>query len=251
MNELEGSELKGRVALVTGGSRGIGAAIARGLARQGADVAITYERNTDRASAVAGQIRDMGRRGLTINADSGDVAAVTAAVDHAAEVLGRLDILVNNAGTFRVGPIEELGPAEFDRTVAVNVRAPYVASRAAIRHLGEGGRIISIGSNMADRTTFPGFALYALSKTALVGMTKGLARELGPRGITVNLIHPGPTDTDANPAAGPHAASINALTALGRYATPDEVAAVVSFLAGEGGGYVTGAAINADGGFTV
>jgi 3-oxoacyl-[acyl-carrier protein] reductase len=244
------NDLQNKVALVTGGSRGIGAAIARRLAEQGADVALTYEHSTDRASEVACGIRHMGRRSLAIGADSGDVDALTSAVDQVATVLGRLDIVVNNAGAFMVGTLDELGPAEFDRTVAVNVRAPYAAARAAVRHMGAGGRIISIGSNVAERAAFPGFALYALSKTALVGMTKGLARELGPRGITVNLVHPGPTDTDANPAAGPNAHAIGALTALGRYASPDEIAGVVAFLAGEDGRYVTGAAINVDGGFT-
>lgn len=174
--------LKDKVALVTGGSRGIGAAIARRLAGHGADVALTYEQAADHASAVACEIKDMGRRSLAIKADSGDVAAVAAAVDEAAEMFGRLDIVVNNAGAFMVGPVADLGLAEFDRTVAVNVRAPYAASRAAIRHMGEGGRIISIGSNMAERIPFGGMTLYALSKTALVGMTKGLARELGGTG---------------------------------------------------------------------
>jgi 3-oxoacyl-[acyl-carrier protein] reductase len=179
------------------------------------------------------------------------VDAAACAVDEVAVVFGRLDVVVNNAGVFMVGPIEDLGTAEFDRTVAVNVRAPYAVSRAAARYMGDGGRIISIGSNMAERAVFPGFALYALSKTALVGMTKGLARELGPQGITVSLVHPGPTDTEANPVDGPNAQAISALTALGRYATTDEIAAVVSFLAGEDGRYVTGATINADGGFTI
>lgn len=214
-------------------------------------MALTYEQATDRASAVACEIKDMGRRSLAIQADSGDPAAVTAAVDQVAELFGRLDIVVNNAGAFMVGPVADLGAAELDRTLAVNVRAPYLASRAAVRHMGDGGRIISIGSNMAERVPFGGMTLYSLSKTALVGMTKGLARELGARGITVNLVHPGPTDTDANPADGPNAEAIRGLTALGRYATPAEIAAVVSFLAGEDGRYVTGAVINADGGFTV
>ncbi|ETK33316.1 SDR family NAD(P)-dependent oxidoreductase [Microbispora sp. ATCC PTA-5024] len=245
------NELKDKVALVTGGSRGIGAAIARRLAEQGADVALTYEQAAGRASAVACEIKDMGRRSLAVHADSGDAAAVTAVVDQVAEVFGGLDILVNNAGAFMVGPVADLGAAELDRTLAVNVRAPYLASRAAVRHMGDGGRIISIGSNMAERVPFGGMTLYALSKTALVGMTKGLARELGARGITVNLVHPGPTDTDANPADGPGAEAIRGLTALGRYATPPEIAAVVAFLAGEDGRYVTGAVVNADGGFTV
>ncbi|GLY74418.1 SDR family NAD(P)-dependent oxidoreductase [Actinoallomurus iriomotensis] len=243
-------EIEGKVALVTGGSRGIGAAVALRLAEGGADVALTYERDTVRADAVVDQIKGIGRRGLAIQADSADVAALTAAVDTAVGTFGGLDILVNNAGVFIVGPLDDLGPAELDRTLAVNVRAPFVASQAAARHMTEGGRIISIGSNMAERATFPGFTLYALSKTALVGMTKGLARDLGPRGITANLVHPGPTDTDANPADGPNADAIRGFTALGRYAEPRDIAATVAHLAGDGGRYVTGAVINVDGGFT-
>jgi 3-oxoacyl-[acyl-carrier protein] reductase len=245
------NEINGKVALITGGSRGIGAAVAVRLAEGGADVALTYERHTDRAEAVVDEIKGIGRRALAIQADSADPAAVTAAVDTTAATFGRLDILVNNAGVFLVGPLDDLGPAEFDRTLAVNVRAPFVASQAAARHMTDGGRIINIGSNMAERTVFPGFTLYALSKTALIGMTKGLARDLGPRGITANLIHPGPTDTDANPASGPNADTIRGFTALGRYAEPSDIAATVAHLAGDGGRYVTGATINVDGGFTI
>ncbi|WP_285568649.1 3-oxoacyl-ACP reductase family protein [Actinoallomurus iriomotensis] len=243
-------EIEGKVALVTGGSRGIGAAVAVRLAEGGADVALTYERDTVRADAVVDQIKNIGRRGLAIQADSADVAALTAAVDTTVGTFGGLDILVNNAGVFIVGPLDDLGPAELDRTLAVNVRAPFVASQAAARHMTDGGRIISIGSNMAERATFPGFTLYVLSKTALVGMTKGLARDLGSRGITANLVHPGPTDTDANPADGPNADAIRGFTALGRYAEPRDIAATVAHLAGDGGRYVTGAVINVDGGFT-
>ncbi|WP_329243279.1 SDR family oxidoreductase [Actinoallomurus sp. NBC_01490] len=244
-------DIEGKVALVTGGSRGIGAAVAVRLAEGGADVALTYEREAERADAVVDQIKGAGRRGLAIQADSADVAAVTTAVDTTVATFGRLDILVNNAGVFLVGPLDDLGPAELDRTLAVNVRAPFVASQAAARHMTAGGRIISIGSNMAERAVFPGFTLYALSKTALIGMTKGLARDLGPRGITANLVHPGPTDTDANPADGPNADMIRGFTALDRFAEPGDIAATVAHLAGDGGRYITGAAINVDGGFTV
>ncbi|MGA5133209.1 SDR family NAD(P)-dependent oxidoreductase [Streptomyces olivoreticuli] len=242
---------EGKTALVTGGSRGIGAAVALRLAQEGADVALTYERDEASAAKVVDQIEALGRRGLAIRADSADVAAVTGAVDEAAEIFGRLDILVNNAGVFLVAPVEDLGPAEFDRTMAVNVRAPFVASQAAARHMGDGGRIVSIGSNMAERAVFPGFSLYAMSKTALIGMTKGLARDLGPRGITVNLVHPGPTDTDANPADGPNAESIRGLTALGHYAAPGDIAATVAFLAGADARYITGTTVSVDGGFAV
>ncbi|MFI6332185.1 SDR family NAD(P)-dependent oxidoreductase [Micromonospora chersina] len=242
--------LDGKVALVTGGSRGIGAAVALRLAREGADVALTYERRADRAAELVEQIKAVGRRALAVPADSADPAAARGAVDRVAGEFGRLDVLVNNAGVFLTGPVTELGPDEVERTIAVNVRAPFVFAQAAVGHLGEGGRIVNIGSNVAERAVFPGLALYSMSKTALLGLTRGLARELGGRGITVNLVNPGPTDTEANPADGPNADAIRGFTALGRYAAPAEIAAVVAFLAGPDGGYVTGATINADGGFT-
>ncbi len=245
MNRLEGN-----VALITGGSRGIGAAVALRLAEEGADLVLTFENNAERAGEVVEQIKARGRRALAIQADSAVPEALTAAVDEAAATFGRLDILVNNAGVFLVGPLEDLGSAEIDRTLAVNVRAPFAASQAAVRHMDQGGRIISIGSNVAERTVFPGLALYSMSKTALVGMTKGLARELGPRGITVNLVHPGPTDTDANPADGPNAEMIAGFTAVGRYAEAAEIAATVAHLASADGAYITGASIHVDGGFT-
>jgi 3-oxoacyl-[acyl-carrier protein] reductase len=241
----------GRRALVTGGSRGIGAAIALRLAADGADVAFTYVSDTGAAAAVADKIRGMGRRALPLRADSADPAAATAAVDRTAQELGGLDILVNNAAAYVVGPVSDLGPAEFDRAVAVNIRAPYLAARAAIPHMRPGGRIIGIGSNVAERTPFPGLTLYALTKSALTGLTKGLARDLGPHGITVNLVHPGPTDTAANPANGPYADTIRAFTALGRYADTDEIAAVVTHLASPDASYMTGAIVHADGGFTI
>ncbi|MFG3712254.1 SDR family NAD(P)-dependent oxidoreductase [Micromonospora sp. NPDC047730] len=242
--------LNGKVALVTGGTRGIGAAVALRLAQDGADVAITYEHSTDRAAVVVKQVEALGRRALAVRADSADPAAVRDAVDRTAAELGRLDILVNNAGVFLVGPVTELGDDEVERTLAVNVRAPFLAAQAAARHLTEGGRIINIGSNVGERAVFPGLSLYSMSKTALVGLTRGLARELGPRGITANLVNPGPTDTDANPADGPNAAAIAGFTALGRYAAPADIAATVAHLAGAEAGYVTGAVVNVDGGFT-
>ncbi len=243
------NKIEGKVALVTGGSRGIGAAVAVRLAREGADVVLTYEQDEDSAAAVVRRIEAAGRRGLALQADSADVDAVTGAVERAVAAFGRLDVLVNNAAVFLFGPLEDLGPEEFDRTVAVNVRAPFMAARAAVRHMNDGGRIVSIGSNMAERAAFPGFSLYAMSKTALVGLTKGLARELGPRGITVNLVHPGPTDTAANPADGPMADAIRSFTALGHYATADDIAGTVAHLAGPDSRYTTGAVINVDGGF--
>jgi len=245
------NRIEGKVALVTGGSRGIGAAVAVRLAREGADVVLTYSHDEENAAAVVGRVEAEGRRGLALRADSADVDAVTGAVEETVTAFGGLDVLVNNAGVFEVGPVEDLGPEEFDRTMAVNVRAPYLAARAATRHLRDGGRIISIGSNMAERVVFPGFSLYAMSKTALVGLTKGLARELGPRGITVNLVHPGPTDTDANPADGPNADVVRGLTPVGRYAAADDIAATVGWLAGPESWFTTGATLCVDGGFSV
>lgn len=242
--------LDGKVALVTGGSRGIGAGIALRLAQDGADVALTYRQNAEQAAIVVKQIEALGRRALVIQADGADPTAVRDAVDRAAAELGRLDILVNNAAVFLVGAMGELGTTEVEQTIAVNIRAPYVAVQAALRHLGDGGRIISIGSNVGERAVFPGLALYSMSKTALVGLTRGLARELGPRGITVNLVNPGPTDTDANPADGPNAAAIAGFTAVGRFARPADIAATVAHLASPEAGYVTGAVVNVDGGFT-
>ncbi|MER6593108.1 3-oxoacyl-ACP reductase family protein [Micromonospora purpureochromogenes] len=242
--------LDGKVALVTGGGRGIGAATALRLAAGGADVAVTWQRDADRAATVVKQIEALGRRAIAVRADSADPAALREAVDRTADELGRLDILVNNAGAFLVGAIDEFTADDLERTIAVNVRAPFVAAQAAVRHMTAGGRIISIGSNVGERAVFPGLAAYAMSKTALTGLTRGLARELGPRGITVNLVVPGPTDTDANPADGPNADAIRGFTALGRYAAPEEIAATVAHLAGDDAGYVTGAVIAVDGGFT-
>jgi NAD(P)-dependent dehydrogenase (short-subunit alcohol dehydrogenase family) len=241
-------DLTGRVALVTGGSRGIGAAVALRLARDGADVAITYISSADRAAEVVRGIEKEGVRGLAVQADSADPVAVAAAVDRTAAELGRLDVLVNNAGVFPYGPFEQVDAAELDHTLAVHVRSAFVAAQAASRHLGRGGRIISIGSNLAERVSEPGVTLYAMSKAALTGLTRGLARELGPRGITVNVVHPGSTDTDMNPADGPGAASQVALTALGRFQTADDVAATVSHLAGDGGRTITGTALLVDSG---
>jgi 3-oxoacyl-[acyl-carrier protein] reductase len=243
--------LDGKVALITGGGRGIGAAVAVRLAAEGAAVALTYQQDRQRADDVVERIRSGGRRAVAIRADSADPEAVVAAVDRVRAELGRLDILVNNAGSFLLGAIEQLSLDDLEQTVAVNVRAPFVAAQAAVRHMPAGGRIINIGSNMAERAVFPGFSLYAMSKTALIGLTKALGRELGGREITVNLVNPGPTDTDLNPADGPNAGTITGLTALGRYAAPAEVAATVAFLAGPDARYLTGATVNVDGGFTI
>ncbi|MCO1658160.1 SDR family NAD(P)-dependent oxidoreductase [Pseudonocardia humida] len=242
------SDLTGRVALVTGGSRGIGAAIALRLAADGADVAITYLTADDRAAAVVAAIERTGRRGLALRADSADTAAVARAVDDTAARLGRLDVLVNNAGVFPYGPFEEVGRDELDRVLAIHVGAAFTAAQAASRHMGPGGRIISIGSNLAERAGQPGIALYSMSKAALTGLSRGLAHDLGPRGITVNVVHPGSTDTDMNPADGPDADAQRARTALGAFQTADDVAATVAHLAGEGGRTITGAALLVDSG---
>ncbi|SCD38881.1 3-oxoacyl-[acyl-carrier protein] reductase [Streptomyces sp. SolWspMP-sol7th] len=238
--------LEGKAALVTGGSRGIGEAVVRRLSAEGARVAFTYVRDEARAAAL---VKDLDGPALALRADSADPAAVRGAVAETVRAFGGLDVLVNNAGAFHVGALADLGDAEIEQTLAVNVRAPYEAARAAAPHLPEGGRIITIGSNTAVRLPFPGFALYAMSKTALVGLTKGLARELGPRGITATLVHPGPTDTDANPASSAQAPTVAALTALDRYAAPHEIAATVAFLCGPDATYVTGAEIAVDGGW--
>lgn len=195
--------LDGKVALVTGGGRGIGAAVALRLAEEGADVALTFQRNQQRADDVVDRIENAGRRAIAVQANSADSAAVVDAVDRVADELGRLDILVNNAGAFLLGPLERLSLDEFEQTVAVNVRAPFVASQTAVRHMRAGGRIINIGSNVAERAVFPGFSLYAMSKTALIGLTKALGRELGGKAITVNLVNPGATDTELNPGRWP------------------------------------------------
>lgn len=242
------SNLEGKVALVTGGSRGIGAAIAVRLAAEGADVALTYNTAADRADGVVAAITDSGRRGLALRAPASDVSTVVDAVDRTVDVLGRLDVLVNNAGVFHDGHIDHLTLTQYEETMAVHVRAVFAASQAAARHLGDGGRIINIGSSLAERVPGPGISLYAMSKSALVGFTKGLARDLGHRGIAVTLVHPGSTDTEMNPASGDHADAERALTALGDYGTPADIAATVAHLAGETGRYITGTAITVDGG---
>ncbi|MFD7915020.1 SDR family oxidoreductase [Streptomyces sp. NPDC059752] len=236
------------VALVTGGSRGIGAAVALRLAEDGADVAITYVHDAEAAAEVVGKVEALGRRALAVRADAGDPAAAGAAVERVVAEFGRLDVLVNNAGVGVLGPLAELSPADVERVLAVNVRGVFLTTQAAARHLDSGGRVITIGSCMTQRVPGPGGTLYAMSKSALIGFNKALARELGGRGITANIVHPGPVDTDMNPADGPYAGAQAALTALGRFGAPREVAAVVSFLAGEEASYVTGAEFAVDGG---
>jgi 3-oxoacyl-[acyl-carrier protein] reductase len=245
------SRLEGKVALVTGGSRGIGAAIVKKLAADGAAVALTYARSADRANAVAVGIEASGGRSLAIAADNADPVAVDAAVAKTVAAFDRLDILVNNAGIFVAAPLEELTLDDFNETVAINLRAAFIASKAAAAHMTDGGRIISIGSNLAQRVPTPGLSLYSLSKAGLVGLTKGMARDLGSRGITVNIVHPGSTDTDMNPAAGPHADGQRALMAIPRFGDPGDVAGLVSWLAGPEARSVTGAEFLIDGGANI
>ena len=243
------STLRGKVALVTGASRGIGAAIAKRLASDGANVAITYNSSPDKALAVVAEIEKLGRRGLAIQADSADSAAVKAAVDKTAAEFGRLDILVNNAGIFLPGAFEDSSAEDMNRLWEVNVRAPIVGIQAAIRHMQNGGRIITIGSCLGERVAGPGVTLYSMTKAAVVGLTRGLARDLGPQGICVNVVEPGPIDTDMNPADAEGAENQRAATALGKYGTTDDIAAMVAHLAGESGKFVTGAAFLVDGGY--
>jgi 3-oxoacyl-[acyl-carrier protein] reductase len=240
--------LSGKRALVTGASRGIGAAIARQLAADGADVAITYEKSADRAEALAAELRALGRKAVAIQADAGSTDGPARAVEGAVAGLGGLDILVNNAGVAGGTLFADQTLQEIDALLNVNVRGVILTTKAALPHLGDGGRIISISSVLADRVPFGGVTVYSASKSALQAFTLGLSRELGVRGITVNLVKPGATDTDMNPADGPNAASMLPAISLGRYGQPHEIASAVAFLAGPGAGYITGTSILVDGG---
>ncbi|MBO9355163.1 SDR family oxidoreductase [Bordetella petrii] len=242
-------DLQGKIAFVTGGSRGIGAAIARHLAARGADIAITYVSTPERAQALVEELRGAGRRARAYAADAADPRQVRAAVEQAVRDLGGLDILVNNAGIFIAGDLGEFPHADFQRTMDVNVGAVFAAIQAALPHLPRGGRVINIGSCLADRTGEAGLAAYSASKAAVAGLTKGAARDLGPRGITVNVVHPGPIDTDMNPAQREGAAESAAALALQRYGHVDDIAGMVGYLASPAAGYVTGAEISVDGGF--
>lgn len=242
------NRLSNKRALVTGGSRGIGAAIARRLALEGADVAITYAASADAATGVVGDIERQGRKGLAIAADNRDAAAIEAAVRAAGQALNGIDILVSNAGIFIAAPIESLTLEDFDATLAVNLRAAFVAARSVLSHMGAGGRIIAIGSNLASQAPHEGLAAYSASKAGLAMMHQALARDLAPRGITVNTVHPGSTDTDMNPAAGTHAGGQVARTAFKRFGAPEDVAAAVAYLASPEAAAVTGTAILVDNG---
>ncbi|MGN4935458.1 3-oxoacyl-ACP reductase family protein [Aeromonas rivipollensis] len=242
--------LSGQVAFVQGGSRGIGAAIVKRLARNGAAVAFTYVSSTSKAEELVATITAAGGKALAIRADSADAVAVQHAIRQSVTRFGRLDILVNNAGVLVWGHLEELTLDDLDRTLAVNIRSVFVACQEAAHHMGKGGRIINIGSTNADRIPMAGGSVYAMSKSALVGLTKGMARDLGPRGITVNNVQPGPVDTDMNPADGESAAQLKGMMALARYGKDDEIASFVAYLAGPEAGYVTGASLTIDGGFS-
>ena len=248
MNNNNGQKLAGKVAVVTGGSRGIGAAITKRLAADGASVAFTYSKGVDAAASVVKEIERSGGKAIAIQADAADADAVKAAVEKAVATFGRLDVLVNNAGTAIPKPFEETTLEEMDRVIDINIRGVFIATQAALKHMKSGGRIISIGSAVGERVAAPGLVPYAGTKGAVKMFTQALAREIGSRGITVNNVQPGPIDTDLNPAAGDWAAPQKAATALDRYGNVDEVAALVAFVAGPESSYITGANLTVDGG---
>jgi 3-oxoacyl-[acyl-carrier protein] reductase len=241
-------DLKGKRALVTGGSRGIGAAIAQALAESGADVAFTYQHSAERAETVVKSIQDLGRHAVAIQADSADPEAIVRAVGEALSALGGIDILVNSAAIGFYGTIAEIDVNAYQAMMDINVRAPVLFAKAVIPHLTAGGRIISIGSGLGERVPFPGVTAYAMSKAALTSFTRGLSRELGPNGITVNLVQPGSVNTESNPANGAAAEIQRSLTSLGRYAEPREIANVVVFLASSAASAITGSILTADAG---
>jgi 3-oxoacyl-[acyl-carrier protein] reductase len=251
LDDIARAPLADRRAFVTGGSRGIGAGIVRRLAADGAAVAFTYRETTDAANDLEQEIIGSGGQALAVQADSADPEALRAAISKAVGRFGGLEVLVNNAGTSHQAPIEEFPMAEYDRILAINVRAVFVAIQAAVPHLGTGGRIISIGSVLADRAPISGISVYALTKAAIAGLTRNLARELGPRGITVNTIQPGPVATDMNPDSGEFADTVRSLTAVGHYGQPHDIADAVAFLARAQTRFVTGTAWNIDGGYAL
>jgi 3-oxoacyl-[acyl-carrier protein] reductase len=243
--------LANKRAVVTGGSRGIGAAIVRRLAADGAHVGFTYSASSDAAAALVAEIETEGGRAFALKADSADVLALQAAIASAAKQLGGIDILVNNAGIMIVGAVDNYRLEDFDRMVAINVRSMFFAVQEAIRHMGPGSRIINVGSNIAVRSGFPQSSVYALTKSAIGGMTRALTHDLGPKGITINTIQPGPTATDMTPGDGPMVPRLKSLIPIGRMADASEPASLVAYLAGDEAGFINGAALTIDGGMTV
>jgi 3-oxoacyl-[acyl-carrier protein] reductase len=241
-------KLEEKTALITGGSRGIGAAIAKRLAADGANVAITYTKGADAAAAVVKEIESAGGKAIAIQADATDANASKAAVEKTVATFGRLDVLVNNAGTAIPKTFEETTLEELDRVIDINLRGVFVVTQAALKHMKSGGRIIMIGSSVGEHVMIPGLVPYSATKGAVKMFTQGLSREVGTRGITVNNVQPGPIDTELNPAAGDWATPQKAVTALGRYGSVDEVAALVAFVAGPESSYITGANLTVDGG---
>jgi 3-oxoacyl-[acyl-carrier protein] reductase len=240
--------LSGKVALVTGGSRGIGAAIVRRLSHDGAAVAFTYSASEDKATALAAEVKAAGGKALPIKADSADANAVKQATALTVKTYGGLDILVNNAGILKHGMVDEFSLVDFDQMTAINVRGVFVATQEAVRHMGEGGRVITIGSVVADRTGFPGASVYSMTKGAVAAMTRGFARDLGPRGITVNTVQPGPTETDMTGDENIRA-MVRPLMALGRMGKDVEIASLVAYLASPEASFITGSALTIDGGY--
>jgi 3-oxoacyl-[acyl-carrier protein] reductase len=242
--------LAGKTALVTGGSRSIGAAIAKRLAADGAQVAFTYNGSPQQAKETAAAIESAGGRVLAIQADAADPEAVRAAVAQTVEAFGGLDILVNNAGTGVFSQFEETSFEDYQKMLAVNVTGVFVATQEAVRHMPAGGRVIHIASSVTKYAGVPGLAAYSLTKGAVAGFNRSLAHDLGPRGITVNNIHPGPVDTDMNPADSEVAQLLTSRMAVGRYGEPHEIASLVAFIASPQASFITGADILADGGLT-
>jgi len=243
-------QLNNKVAIVTGGSRSIGAAIAKRLAADGATVAITYNASPEKAQQVVMEIEAAGGRAIAVQADAGNPDAVRAGVAQVAQHFGKVDILVNNAGISVLGNAQDIAFEDFQRILAVNVTGVFVATQEALKHMGQGGRIVHIGSSMVQYAAFPTASAYTLTKGAVTGFTRGLVRDLGPRGITVNTVHPGPTDSDMNPADGAVADFVKPGIALGRYGQGSDIAATVAFLASDDAAFVTGAELMVDGGFT-
>ncbi|HEY1751026.1 MAG TPA: SDR family oxidoreductase [Caulobacteraceae bacterium] len=244
------ARLSGKSAMVTGGSRGIGAGIAKRLADEGADVGFTYHSDDEAADALVNELKEQGRRAITVRADSREPGALTDAVDRVADAFGQIDIFVSSAGVLLFKPTDELTLDDFDQIVATDLRAAFVGSKAALAHMQEGGRLIFISSNIADYAALPMTACYAMAKSGLDGLMKGMARDLGPKGITVNTVHPGPIRTDANPEDGPYSEQLKARMATPRYGRPEDVAGLVAYLASAEAQFATGSAFVIDNGFT-